>query len=114
MNGAVVTIVSAFFVIGITVGIIAVVAMSNLRADRRGDPGDPLEYGPRRHRGQPPDAGGTMPVPMTTPAGQGTATTISGADSPARPGEATPRPGPGPGRGVAQAGADRGFVTCRF
>ncbi len=57
MNGAVVTIVSAFFVIGITVGIIAVVAMSNLRADRRGDPGDPLEYGPRRHRGQPPDAG---------------------------------------------------------
>jgi hypothetical protein len=40
MNDTVVAIVSAFFIIGITVGIIAVVAMSVLRADRRGDQGD--------------------------------------------------------------------------
>ena len=37
MNGTVVAIVSAFFVAGILVGIIAVVAVSVLRADRRGD-----------------------------------------------------------------------------
>jgi hypothetical protein len=37
MNGTVVAIVSAFFIIGITVGIFAVVALSVLRADRRGD-----------------------------------------------------------------------------
>ena len=35
MNDSVVAIVSAFFIIGITVGIIAVVALSALRADRR-------------------------------------------------------------------------------
>jgi hypothetical protein len=35
MNDSVVGIVSAFFIIGIAVGIIAVVAMSVLRADRR-------------------------------------------------------------------------------
>ena len=40
MNDTVVAIVSAFFLIGITVGIIAVVAVSVLRADRRGDQGD--------------------------------------------------------------------------
>jgi len=57
MNGAVVAIVSAFFVIGITVGIIAVVAMSVLRADRPRDPGDPPEFGPRRPGEQPPEAG---------------------------------------------------------
>ena len=57
MNGAVVAIVSAFFIIGITVGIIAVVAMSSLRADRRGDPGDLPEFGPRGRGKQPPEAG---------------------------------------------------------
>ena len=39
MNDTVVAIVSAFFVIGILVGIIAVIAMSVLRADRRDRPG---------------------------------------------------------------------------
>ena len=40
MNDTVVAIVGAFFIIGIAVGIIVVVAMSVLRADRRGDQGD--------------------------------------------------------------------------
>jgi hypothetical protein len=40
MNDTVVAIVSAFFVIGILAGIVTVVAMSVLRAGRRGDPGD--------------------------------------------------------------------------
>ena len=40
MNDAIVAVVSAFFIIGIAVGIIAVVAMSVLRAERRGDQGD--------------------------------------------------------------------------
>jgi hypothetical protein len=53
MNDTVAAIVSAFFVIGILVGIIAVVAMSVLRADRRGGPGDPLDYEPREPR-EPP------------------------------------------------------------
>lgn len=39
MNGTVVVVVSAFFVIGILVGAIAVVAMSVLRSGRRGRPG---------------------------------------------------------------------------
>jgi len=56
MNDTVVAIVSAF-VIGILVGIIAVVAMSVLRADRRGDPGDLLETGPDRHPRWPGDSG---------------------------------------------------------
>jgi len=37
MNDTVAAIVSAFFIIGIVVGIIAVVAMSVLRAEHRGD-----------------------------------------------------------------------------
>jgi hypothetical protein len=53
MNDTVVAIVSAFFVIGILVGIIAVVAMSVLRADRRGSPGDLLDHEPRKPR-EPP------------------------------------------------------------
>ena len=46
MNDTVVAIVSAFFVIGILVGIIAVVAMSVLRAERqrRRAPEDLLDY----------------------------------------------------------------------
>ena len=40
MNDTVVAIVSAFFIIGIIVGIVAVVAVSVLRADRRGNQGD--------------------------------------------------------------------------
>ena len=54
MNGAVVAIVSAFFIIGITVGIIAVFALSARRADRRGNPVGPREHGPG---GQPPEPG---------------------------------------------------------
>jgi len=51
MNDTVVAIVSAFFVIGILVGFITVIAMSVLRADRRRNPGDPLDYGPRDRGG---------------------------------------------------------------
>jgi hypothetical protein len=50
MNDTVVAIVSVFFVIGILVGIIIVVAMSVLRAERRGDPGDLLDYESRGSR----------------------------------------------------------------
>jgi hypothetical protein len=46
MNDSVVAIVGAFFIIGITMGIIAVVALSALRADRRGNPPGPMGYGP--------------------------------------------------------------------
>ena len=56
MNDTVVAIVSAF-VIGILVGIIAVVAMSVLRADRRGDPGDLLDTGSDPHPRWPGDSG---------------------------------------------------------
>jgi hypothetical protein len=54
MNDTVVAIVSAFFVIGILVGIIAVVAMSVLRAERRGAPGNPPVFEPREAH-EPPD-----------------------------------------------------------
>ncbi len=57
MNDSVVAIVSAFFIIGITVGIIAVVAMSVLRPGRQGRPGDPREYEPAGPGEQPPDPG---------------------------------------------------------
>ena len=53
MNDTVVAIVSAFFVIGILVGIIIVVAMSVLRAERRRDPGELLDYESRGSR-EPP------------------------------------------------------------
>ena len=55
MNDTVVAIVSAFFVIGILVGVIIVVAMSVLRAERRGAPGDPPDFGPRDPSGLPWD-----------------------------------------------------------
>ena len=51
MNDTVVAIVSAFFVIGILVGIIAVIAMSVLRAERQGYPGDLPDYEPRERPG---------------------------------------------------------------
>jgi hypothetical protein len=57
MNDSVVAIVTAFFVIGITVGIIAVVAMSALRADRPGRRGRPPEYGTGAFGYLPPDPG---------------------------------------------------------
>jgi hypothetical protein len=60
MNDTVVAIVSAFFIIGTAVGIVVVVAMSVLRAERRGDQGDYADsfddnpYGP----GEPPSGHG--------------------------------------------------------
>jgi hypothetical protein len=54
MNDTVVAIVSAFFVIGILAGIVTVVAMSVLRAGRRGDPGD-SGGPPDDDSGGPPD-----------------------------------------------------------
>ncbi len=53
VNDTVVAIVSAFFVIGIAVGVIAVAALPVLRAGRRRDPGDPPGYEPPRP-GEPP------------------------------------------------------------
>ena len=55
MSDPVVAIVSAFFVIGILVGIVAVVAVPVLRARRRGDPGDLLECETREASGLPWD-----------------------------------------------------------
>ncbi len=56
MSDTVVAIVSAFFVIGILVGIVAVIAAAVLRAGRPGDQGDPA--GPvdceLRGRAEPP------------------------------------------------------------
>jgi hypothetical protein len=52
MNDTVVAIVSAFFIIGIAAGIIAVVAMSVLRAERRGQRGERRgQRGERRGHG---------------------------------------------------------------
>lgn len=69
MNDTVVIIVSTFFIIGITVGIIAVFAMSALRADRRDRVkyGPRLEYRPRRSGGQPHDPGRDDIVPGDEP-----------------------------------------------
>ncbi len=53
MSDTVVAIVSAFFVLGILVGIIAVVAMSVLRAERHAAPEDPPDY-EARGPGEPP------------------------------------------------------------
>lgn len=58
MNDTVVGIVSAFFVIGIAVGIILVIAVSVLRAERRRDLGDLLDYEPRGPR--PPGEPGSF------------------------------------------------------
>ena len=57
MNDSVVAIVSAFFVIGITVGIITVFAMSALRTDRQGHRGRPPKYGTGAFDELPPDPG---------------------------------------------------------
>lgn len=63
MNDSVVAIVSAFFVIGITVGVIVVIALSVLRAERRRNPrdhdaqGDPLGHGPGRPGKRSPRSG---------------------------------------------------------
>jgi len=56
MNVAVVVVVGLFFAIGITVGVVIVIAMAGIRSERRPEPGDP-----RRH-----ERGGrdTQPDPM--------------------------------------------------
>lgn len=61
MNDTVVAIVSAFFIIGIIVGIIAVVAMSVLRAERRGDQGGHARSS--GYRDEPPGRGWDDPDP---------------------------------------------------
>jgi hypothetical protein len=61
MNDTVVAIVSAFFIIGIVVGIIAVVAMSVLRAERRSGQGDHAESLDDPY--QPPGPGWDDPDP---------------------------------------------------
>jgi hypothetical protein len=55
MNDSVVAIVSAFFVIGITVGVITVLAMSALRTDRQGRRGRPPKYGTAAFDELPPE-----------------------------------------------------------
>jgi hypothetical protein len=60
MNDTVVAIVSTFFIIGIAAGIIAVVAMSVLRAERRGNRDgyiDAVDENPYR-RGEPTQGSG--------------------------------------------------------
>jgi len=52
MNGSVVGIVSAFFIIGIVVGIIVVIALPALRTHRSADPGD---------QGEPPEQDAARP-----------------------------------------------------
>lgn len=60
MNDTVVAIVSTFFIIGIAAGIIAVVAMSVLRAERRGNRdgyADPVDDDPYWPDGPPHGSG---------------------------------------------------------
>jgi hypothetical protein len=52
---SVAVIVGIFFIIGITVGVIAVIAMSALRRDRRDGPDDWPGRGPDGPDDQPPD-----------------------------------------------------------
>jgi hypothetical protein len=59
MNDTVVAILSAFFVIGIVVGIIAVIALSVLRAEGRGHQGDQAE--PLDDSDQSPGSGWDAP-----------------------------------------------------
>lgn len=66
MNDTVVAIASAFFLIGILVGVIAVIAISVLRAGRRRYPGDPLDFEPRGS-GEPPPG---LPWDGTAPDGR--------------------------------------------
>ena len=105
MNDSVVAIVSAFFVIGITVGIITVFAMSALRTDRQGRRGRPPKYGTAAFDELPPepswddadpDDQPRWPAKVDTPFPERIARQL--------PEKATPRPGQGPGRWVAPDG----------
>jgi hypothetical protein len=57
MNTSVLVVVGLFFIIGITVGIVAVVAVANLRSDRRGGLDSPPADEPGGPGQQPPDPG---------------------------------------------------------
>jgi hypothetical protein len=70
MSDAVVAIVSVFFIIGITVGIVVVIALSVVRPRRRGRPGRRLEYWPPD---QPPDPGWYEDAPDEHPRWPGNA-----------------------------------------
>jgi len=94
MNDFVVLIVSGFFIMGITVGIIAVIAYPFSRPTRsavqaiqanpwRADLADPATS-----RGT---AAGATPAPMATRAGRARSTTISSANSSVRGGSIHPR-----------------------
>lgn len=50
-------IMGIFFLIGIAVGIVGVIAMAAVRAERRGGPGTPPGHGPGRPDEEPPDSG---------------------------------------------------------
>jgi hypothetical protein len=52
---SVLVIVGIFFILGITVGVITVIAMSAVRRDRRAGPGDWPGHGPDGPEEQPPD-----------------------------------------------------------
>ncbi len=90
MNDSVVAIVSAFFIIGITVGIVTVIALSVLRARRAADPGDqggPPGNGPRGTGGQPASSGWEDASPGWDDASPGWDDAAPG-DKPHWPGEA--------------------------
>jgi hypothetical protein len=107
MNDSVVAIVSAFFVIGITVGIIAVFAMSALRTDRQGRRGRQPKYGTGAFDELPPDPSWDDAGPMTTRAGRGMSITISGTDSSAAAGKGYPAPWAGARAPGSRERADR-------
>ena len=108
MDNSVVVIVSAFFLIGITVGVIAVIALSVLRAPPQADPGDPGDlpgYGPRGTGRRPRDPGFQAPARRTSRTGPAKATAISAGNSPVRAAINQPRvPGRGRGAGWRRVG----------
>jgi len=55
MNVAVVIVVGLFFVIGITVGVIIVIATAGIRSERRAEPVDPRWHQPGGRDTQPSD-----------------------------------------------------------
>ena len=55
MSDALIAVIAVFFVIGITVGIVAVLALSELRANRRREPARPPEDWPGPPGAEPPD-----------------------------------------------------------
>ncbi len=58
MSGLLITIVGVFFTVGITVGVITIIALSALRAGRRGQP----RYGPEQQPGYAASRPGELPA----------------------------------------------------